>query len=176
MIKGTSAANDFIKELKDTDIVSASQDKRSFYKEILDNISDSEEEKTILVYLLNDSSTQATLVAERNFFYDYLKDFLSIDANSKTMWAPVKENRIKVFRNLVSNENVGEKIKPLQKSSALGVPITSESGDVIGSIWVLGNNDAKSTREYVNLKDLLLEAANKIAWKEENDKNKEGLH
>ena len=176
MIKGTAAANDFIKELKDTDIVSASQDKRSFYKEILDNISDSEEEKTILVYLLNDSSTQATLVAERNFFSDYLKDFLTIDANSKTMWAPVKENRIKVFRNLVSNQNVGEKIKSLQKSSALGVPITSESGDVIGSIWVLGNNDAKTTSEYVNLKNSLLEATKKIAWKEEHDKNKDGLH
>jgi len=176
MIKGSTASNDIEKHIEQIDFVSASQDKRSFYKEILDSISHTEQDCTVLVYLLNERSTQATLVAERNFFSDYLKDFLSIDANFKTMWSPMNENRIKVLRNLVSNENVGEKIKSLQKSSALGVPITSESGDVIGSIWVLGNNDAKTTSEYVSLKDSLLEAGNKIAWKEEHDRNKEGLH
>ncbi len=176
MIKGSIASIDYSKAAKDIELISVSQDRRSFYKEILDNITEATEKGTVLIHLLNEESTQATLVAERNFFSDYLKDFLTIDSNSKTMWAPVKENRIKVFRNLVSNENVGVKIKSLQKSSALGVPITSESGDVIGSIWVLSNNNKKSTRDYVSLRDSLLEAGNKIAWKEENDKNKEGLH
>ena len=176
MIKGSTASNDIENHLEEIDFVSASQDKRSFYKEILNNISHTEEDSTVLVYLLNERSTQATLVAERNFFSDYLKDFLSIDSSNKTMWGTLKENRIKVFRNLASNPSASEKIKSLGKSSALCVPITNENNDLIGCIWVLENKDAKSTPEYVDLKDSLLEAAKKIAWKEEHDKNKEGLH
>ncbi len=176
MIKGSIASIDYSKAAKDIELISVSQDRRSFYKEILDNITETTEKGTVLIHLLNEESTQATLVAECNLFSDNLKRFLTIDSNEHTIWSPLKENRVKVFRNLVSNDKVGVKIKSLQKSSALGVPITNENNASIGCIWVLDNNDAKSTPEYVDLKDLLLEAANKIAWKEEHDKNKEDLH
>ncbi|HSG32118.1 MAG TPA: hypothetical protein VLB82_11320 [Thermodesulfobacteriota bacterium] len=176
MIKGSTISKAYSKATKDLELISVSQDKRSFYKEIIDNITETTERGTVLIHLLDEKQTQATLVAECNIFSDDLKRFITIDNTEHTIWSPIKENRIKLFRNLVSNEKVGEKIKSLGKSSALGVPITNEDGKSIGCIWVLDTNDSVTTPQYIQIRELLLESAKKIAWKEENDKNTSGLH
>ncbi len=176
MIKGSTISKAYSEAAKDVELISVSQDKRSFYEEIIENITETTERGTVLIHLLNNKKEQATLVAECNIFSDDLKRFITIDNTEYTIWSPIKENRIKVFRNLVSNKKVGEKIKSLGKSSALGVPITNEQGNSIGCIWVLDNNDSVTTPQYLQLRELLLESAKKIAWKEENDKNTQGLH
>ncbi|NIP38303.1 MAG: hypothetical protein GWO07_13015 [Candidatus Dadabacteria bacterium] len=176
MIKGSTISKAYSKAVKDVELISVSQDKRSFYKELIDNITETTESGTVLIHLLNENSSQATLIAECNIFFDDLKRFLTIDSTEHTIWSPIRENRIKVFRNLVSNEKVGEKIKSLGKSAALGVPIANEKSESIGCIWVLDNNNSVTTPQYIELRELLLETAKKIAWKEENDKNTEGLH
>ncbi len=78
MIKGSIASIDYSKAAKDIELISVSQDRRSFYKEILDNITETTEKGTVLIHLLNEESTQATLVAECNLFSDNLKRFLTI--------------------------------------------------------------------------------------------------
>lgn len=173
MIKADITNTEILEISKDIEQISVAQDKSSFYKEIIQYVSRIRQDSTVLVYLLNEDGSQAALVAEGNLFSENLKKFVTIDNSHYTIWSPIKENRVKLFRNLITNESVNSYIKGLGKSSAIGVPVIDEDDEVIGAIWVL-DNSSKTTAEYVLLKDLLLEAAEKIAWKELHDSGKKG--
>ena len=176
MIKRITDEKDFNTVLKSIDIVSASQDKRSFYRDILDYITDSEEELTVLIYLLNEDLNQATLVAERNLFSNYLRNFLVIKNKNKILWEVIRKNRIKIHRDLLENDDVDIEIKSLNKSTAFGVPINLVDNNAIGAIWILSNTEAKVLDDYTNLKNALLEIGRKIASKEEFHTDNKGLH
>jgi len=176
MIKRITDEKDFNTVLKSIDIISASQDKQSFYRDILDYITDSEEELTVLIYLLNEDLNQATLVAERNLFSNYLRNFLVIKNKNKILWEVIRKNRIKIHRDLLDNDDVDIEIKSLNKSTAFGVPINLVDNNAIGAIWILSNNEAKGLDDYTNLKNALLEIGRKIASKEEIDTDEKGLH
>lgn len=176
MIKRITNEKDFNTVLKSIDIISVSQDKRSFYRDILDYITDSEEELTVLIYLLNEDLNQATLIAERNLFSNYLRNFLVIKNKNKILWEVIRKNRIKIHRDLLNNGEADLEIKSLNKSIAFGIPINSGDNNVLGAIWILSNNEAKNLGDYSNLKNALIEIGRKIAIKEEYDTDKEGLH
>ena len=176
MIKRITNEKDFNTVLKSIDIISVSQDKRSFYRDILDYITDAEEELTVLIYLLNEDLNQATLVAERNLFSNYLRNFLVIKNRNKILWEVIRKNRIKIHRDLLNNDYADIEIKSLNKSTAFGVPINLVDNNAIGAIWILSNNEAKDLNDYTNLKNGLLEIGRKIASKEEVDSDKSGLH
>ena len=176
MIKRIIEEKDFNIVLKNIEIISVTQDKRGFYRGLLDYITDSNDELTVMIYLLNEELNQATLVAERNLFSNYLRNFLVIKDKNRVLWEVIKKNRIKIHRNLLSDDEFDPEIRSLKKSTAFGVPILSGDSNAIGAIWILSNDEAKSTKDYNNLKNALLEIGRKIASKEESETDINGLH